>query len=119
MSIEEVIEMLEDESVVDESYVLLRELKLVLNVSHDHFHPTIRVKIYQSNVINGQPYHFEVSHHVHTPTQAAPYYPSRTCSESEKGAIRQAISTTVSFLKAAIREGHEPKGSWLIENRDF
>lgn len=119
MSVEKVVEMLAGESEVAESYVLLRELKIVLDVDQDHFHPTIRVKIYRSNVANGQPYHFEVSHHVHTPTQAGPYYPSRTFSESERDAIRQAISTTVSFLKTAIRAGHDPRESWLIQNKDF
>ncbi|TMC91016.1 MAG: hypothetical protein E6J11_20690 [Chloroflexi bacterium] len=119
MSIDEVVEMLDGESEVAESYVLLRELKVLLDVDQDHFHPAIRVKIYRSNVIAGQPYHFEVSHHVHTPSQGAPYYPSRTCSESERGAIRQAISTTVSFLKVAIGEGHAPSESWLVPNEDF
>jgi hypothetical protein len=119
MSINEVVEMLEGESEVAESYVLLRELKVILDVDQDIFHPAVRVKIYRSNVITGQPYHFEVSHHVHTPSQAGPYLPSRTFSESESGAIRQAISTTVSFLKVAIREGHEPRESWLVKNENF
>ena len=119
MSVDEIVEMLDGESEVAESYVLLRELKVVLDVDQDHFHPTIRVKIYRSNVIAGQPYHFEVSHHVHTPSQAGPYFPSHTCSESEPGAVRQAISTTVSFLKVAIREGHAPTERWLVPNEDF
>ena len=119
MSTEEIVEFLEKESDILESYVLVRELKLLLDVGHDHFHPTVRVKIYRSSVLSGQPYHFEVSHHVHTPSQAGPYYPSRTFSESETSAIERAITTTMSFLKSAIREGLEPSDSWLVPNEDF
>lgn len=119
MSFEEIVEFLEQETRVAESYVLLREIKVILEVGHDHFHPAIRIKIYRSNVVSGQPYHFDISHHVHTPTQAGPYYPSRTFEESETGAIRQAISTTVSFLESAIHAGHSPTDSWLIKNEDF
>lgn len=119
MSIEEIVRFLEDETEIAESYVLLREIKAILDVGYDHFHPEIRIKIYRSNAVSGQPYHFDVSHHVHTPTQAGPYYPSRTFEESETSAIRQAISTTVTFLKSAIQAGHTPTDGWLIKNEDY
>lgn len=119
MSIDNVIEALDGTGEVAESYVLLREIKVLLNVGHDHFHPHIKIKIYKSSVIVHMPYHFDVSHHIHTPEQAGPYYPSRTSAESEKEAIAQAISTTTSFLKSAIRAGKEPTERWLVRNEDF
>ena len=119
MSINEVIETLDKNSEVIESYVLLREMKLCLDVGHDYFRPWIKVKIYKSSVIGGVPYHFEVSHHIHTPTQIAPYFPSRTSFESESEAIQQAISTTITFIQSAIRAGYEPSDDWLVSNDNF
>ena len=119
MSVDRTVEMLNDNREVVESYVLLREIKLFLDVGHDHFHPRIRIKIYKSGVMPNAPYHFEVSHNVHTPEQAGPYFPSITSAKSEEEAISQAISTTMTFLKAAIRSGHEPQDSWLVPNKDF
>lgn len=119
MSIEQVFELLDKDDEVLESYILVREMKVLLRLGHPHFHPTIQIKIYRSNVVQSQPYHFEVSHYVHTPSQASPYMTSRTFAESEGEAIRRAISATTSFLKAAIREGKEPSESWLVPNEDF
>ena len=119
MSVDKIAEFLDGETEVSESYVLLRELKVLLNVGAEFFHPSIKIKVYRSNVIQGQPYHYEVSHHVHTPSQAGPYYPSRTCAESETGAIRQAINNTTSFIKIAIGEGKKPSENWLVPNEDF
>lgn len=118
MSIDKVIETLDENDEIAESYVLLREMKLYLDVSND-FHPCIKIKIYKSSSISGAPYHFEVSHHVHTPEQAGPYFPSRTFAESESEAIRQAIHTTTTFIKSAIRAGHEPQDNWLVPTDDF
>lgn len=119
MSVEDAVEVLDEDDEVMESYVLLREIKAYLDVGHDSFHPRIKIKIYKSNVIPSAPFHFEVSHNVHTPEQASPYYPSRTSCESEREAIRQAISTTTSFIKGALRVGHEPSENWLVPNDDF
>lgn len=119
MLIENVIEHLAENREVIESYVLVREIKLYLDVGQDHFHPSIKVKIYKSSAIKQAPYHFEVSHHVHTPEQAAPYYTSITSAETENSAIERAISTTTSFIKSAIQAGREPSESWLIPNDEF
>lgn len=119
MSVDQLLTMLESESGVAEAYVLFREIKVVLNVGDDLFHPSIGIKIYRSNAIAGQPYHFEVSHHVHTPTQAGPYRTSRTWSETEESAVGKAISTTTTFLKEAIAKGHAPRDEWLVPNEDF
>ena len=117
MSIEEVIEQLGGHEEVLESYVLLREIKMYLDIGG--YQPLIKIKIYKSSVIEGNPYHFDVSHHVHTPEQMSPYYPSRTAFSSEREAIDQAISSTTNFLKDAINKGHDPENEWLIENENF
>jgi len=119
MSEDKIISFLGNHKEVAESYVLLRELKVYLNVGHSTFNPCIRIKLWKSGVHPQYPYHFTVSHHVHTPTQAGPYYPSRTQAASETEAITEAISTTTSFLKSAIQEGHEPSQTWLVPNNDF
>ena len=46
MLIEKVIEHLDENREVIESYVLVREIKLYLDVGQDHFHPSIKIKIY-------------------------------------------------------------------------
>ena len=119
MSIDAVLAELDGDESVIESYVLVRELRLVLEVGHDFFHPIVKIKVYRSNALPATPFHFNVSHYVHTPEQAAPYMTSRTSDDSEAAAIRRAISTTTSFLKMAIRNGHEPQESWLVANKDF
>lgn len=123
MSIDSVLKMLDNHHEVEESYVLVSEVKLYLNlgdnVGDNVFLPSIRIKTYKSNVNSNFPYWFDVSHHVHTPTQAGPYHPSHRCSESEEGAIQEAITATTTFIKAAIHAGYEPSESWLIPNEDF
>jgi hypothetical protein len=104
---------------VAQAYVLVSEMKVILNISGSTFHPLIRIKIYLSSVVPGQPYHFAISHHVHTPTQTMPYHPSQTCCESEEDAIEKAISTATSYIEAAIQGGHLPDGAWLVKNEDF
>lgn len=116
---DDVLDLLAGNDEVAESYVLVRELKLYLDVGHAHFKPRLLVKIWKSNVLSPHGYHFTVSHHVHTPVQAGPYHPSRTSAETEAEAIREAINSTTSFLKAGIREGHEPEDAWLVLDHDF
>ena len=119
MSVDEVIEELHDNDEVQECYVLVRELNIHLDVGDPLFGPPIRVKIWKSDVISQYPYHFTVSHYVHTPTQAAPYMTSMSQAQSESEAIRDAISRTTSFIKSAITQGHKPSDEWMIPNDDF
>ena len=119
MLVDEILECLDENDSVIESYVLIREIKAYLSFKGHNFSPQIKIKIYKSTVLENMPYHFDVSHHAHTPEQAAPYYTSRTSCESEKEAIRQAISTTTSFIKSALSVGHEPSDSWLVKNESF
>ena len=106
MSLEDVIEQLDGNDDVLESYVLLREIKMYLDIGE--YQPLIKIKIYKSSVIDGNPYHFAVSHHVHTPEQMSPYFPSRTSFSSEREAINQAVSSTTRFFKDAFNKGHDP-----------
>lgn len=119
MKTDEVIALLDTNKYVAESYVLIRELKIFLNVGSNVFNSCIRIKIWKSSVSSREPYHFTVSHHVRTPTQAIPYYPSITQASTESEAINQAISSTTAFLVSAIQEGHQPSDDWLIANEDF
>ena len=119
MSVDETIKILDENEEVEESYVLLREIKAHLTVGHDFFHPQLNIKIYKSSVLPSMPYHFSVSHNVHTPEQATPYYPSHTSFDSEREAIQQAISTTTGFIKSALNVGHEPDDKWLVPNDNF
>ncbi|MBD3608977.1 MAG: hypothetical protein HUJ30_00345 [Gammaproteobacteria bacterium] len=119
MNIDEVLEILDNNAEAMESYVLCREIKVFLDVGHDFYYPEVKIKIYKSTVIEREQYHFEVSHHVHTPTQAAPYYPSHTSAQTEAEAISQAINTTTVFIKGALQEGHEPDDDWLVPNERF
>ncbi len=118
MPIDEVIAILDKNEEVTESYVLIREIKLLLNVNYDHFHPSIKIKIFKSSATK-PPYHFEVSHYVKNPTQASAYQTSRAYEDTEELAIKKAISTTTFYIKTAIAEGHEPSEDWLIPNDDF
>ena len=115
----DVVDFLDQEREVAEFYVLVRELKLFLDVGHDRYHPSIRVKIYRTLLNDSEMYSFDVSHHVHGPEQAGPYYPSRTTEDSEREAISRAISTTTSFIRSAINAGHEPSDKWLVSNELF
>ena len=117
MLLEDIIEQLDGHDEVLESYVLLREMKMHLDLGE--YQPLIKIKIYKSSFIDGYPYHFSVSHHVHTPEQMSPYFPSGTSFSSEREAIDKAISSTTGCLKDAINKGHNPENEWLIENENF
>lgn len=119
MTTDDIIQLLDENEEVIESYVMVREVKIFLNLNHIHFNPQIKVRIYKSNLIANAPYHFEVSHYVNTPIQSSPYLSSRTSANTEREAIESAISTTTSFLKNAIISGHEPSEQWLIPNEVF
>ncbi len=119
MNIDEIIELLDKNTEVLESYVLVREIKMHLNVEYENFHPLLKIKIYKSSVILNSDFHFEVSHYVHTPVQAAPYRTSRANYESEQLAIQQAIMTTTTFIYKAIEKGYEPSEEWMVPNESF
>lgn len=115
---QDIVDALDKNEAVQESYVLVREIMLYLKTSGSNFSPKIRIKIYRSSVQN-EPFHFSVSHQAHTPVQAAPYFPSVTSASTEEEAIQQAVHTTTSFLRSAIAQGHKPNDSWLVENENF
>jgi len=80
----------------------------------------VRVKIWEADVSHfGDRYFYTISHHVHTPTQIGPYFPSAPFGATEAATIRRAIKDTLSFYIDAIGEGHAPSNDWFIENKDF
>ncbi|WP_339524232.1 hypothetical protein [Pseudomonas sp. EL_65y_Pfl2_R96] len=115
----QIVDFLADIENIAESYVLVREVRLFLEVGHDFWNPEIRIKIWLGDSPSDEPYFYTLSHNVHTPTQAGPYRPSRTCAATEEEALRDAISATRSFLVGAIQQGHEPQDSWMIPNSDY
>jgi hypothetical protein len=64
-------------------------------------------------------FHFELSHYIHTPTQAGPYITSSPWSTSEDGALHRAINVVLPFYTGAIEAGHTPSESWLVKNEYF
>jgi len=104
---------------VNEASILIREVELNLEVGHESFHPTVRVKIWKKQKSLNKKYFYTVSHHVHTPIQATPYYPSIIEADSEEKALDSAISNTVNYLIRAIEAGHQPSDSWLIQNSEY
>lgn len=114
-----VLKCVEENRRAIEGYVLLREIKVFLEVGHDHYHPRAKIRIWLGTAPEQYPYSFELSHHVHTPQQAGPYHPSRVNFESEEEAINSAITALTSFLVGAISAGEEPADDWLVPNEDF
>jgi hypothetical protein len=119
ISAAEVAELLDNHKEVLESYVLLHEMKVYLKIGHDYYHPEVVIKIYLCNSIPRNIYHFEVSHLVHAPGQAAAYSTSNTSASTVEQAIELAISSTTRFFKVAISNGHVPDDSWLVPNTRF
>lgn len=117
-STQHICDFLDQHGKISESYVLVREIRAFLDTGAGGFSPDVKIKVWQSNVLD-EPYHFTTSHHVQTPTQAGPYYPSRTCAPTEEVAISMALDSLVSFIVGAISAGHEPSESWLIPNDGF
>lgn len=119
MDTDEVVDHLAKEREVTEFYVLVRELKVYLDVGHDHYRPRIGIKIYKTILNGSELYHFDTSHHAHGPEQIGPYYPSRTTESTEEIAIDRAISSITSYIRSAISMGHQPSDKWLVPNADF
>lgn len=114
-----VLSCLNEHHRVVEGYVLIREVKVLLEVGHDFYHPRVGIRIWLGSANNKIPYSFELSHHVHTPDQAGPYHPSCTNFASEDEAIESAIEAVAVYLVSAIGSGHEPSDDWLVPNEDF
>jgi hypothetical protein len=119
LSPESVADLLDNHDEVLESYVLLREMKVYLKIGHEYYHPEIAIKIYLSNAIPRNIYHFEVSHLVLAPGQVAAYATSNTSASTEEQAINLAISSTTRFIKLAMSKGHVPDDTWLVPNKRF
>lgn len=56
------------------------------------------------------------SHSIHTPLQAGPYRTSRPYWDDPAYALQQTISAMTDWYDQAVKAGHQPKESWLVEN---
>ena len=113
------LEYLANNRHIIEGYVLLRELNIYLDVGHDLYNPNVKIRIWLGTAPKDLPISFELSHHVKTPKQAGPYYPSRINFGSEEEAIDAAITAITSFMTSAISAGSEPSDDWLVPNERF
>lgn len=59
---------------------------------------------------------FTVSHSIKTPGQAAPYRSGRFFYDYPAYALRMAIRGLTEHYCSAVRTGHKPDESWLMEN---
>lgn len=59
---------------------------------------------------------FQVSHAIHTPTQAGPYRSSRFIEDDAAYALHRAIDGLTSYYRDAVKAGHEPQESWLVKD---
>lgn len=118
-SAEEIVQALRKDKSIAEAQVLIREIRMVLDVEHDTYRPSFSVRIYLPSLTYTQPYLFDVSHFVHTPVQAQPATSSRVLASSETEAIHLAVSLVTQWLREAIRAGHEPDDTWMIPNANF
>jgi hypothetical protein len=59
---------------------------------------------------------FSVTHSIHTPVQGGPYRTSKPYAEDAAYALHRAIDGLISYYEEAVRAGHEPEESWLVEN---
>lgn len=74
----------------------------------------IRITL-STNPLHGG-FNFDLSHHIHTPTQIGPYHPSRPWGDDEAYALHLAVTAITQFYKQAVDAGHKPSKSWLIPN---
>lgn len=58
---------------------------------------------------------FEVSHAIHTPTQADPYRTSTPFADDWAYALHRAVDGLISYYKEAVAAGHVPNENWLVE----
>ena len=59
--------------------------------------------------------HYRRTHAIHTPLQAGPYYQSRYFWDDPAYALHQAITSLTQWYADAVRNGHQPKPSWLVK----
>jgi hypothetical protein len=58
---------------------------------------------------------FQLSHAIHAPGQEGPYRTSIPSGGYPAYALRRAISGLTSHYKDAVRNGHKPRETWLVD----
>lgn len=115
--IEELAAHLRSHKNVAESYILIREVRIWSTTKTGQSYE-FGIKVYRAPG-GHEPYTFETSHHVHTPTQATPYVTSVNYGSSESAAIDGAIRTISPWIDSAIDQGHQFSDNWLVKNEDY
>lgn len=75
----------------------------------------IGVRIYFNPDVT-QPYWFETSHFIKTPTQGNAYVTSKPFEATPEAAIRRAVNGIKMFYDEAVDAGHTPDETWFIPN---
>lgn len=58
---------------------------------------------------------FRRSHAIHTPGQLGPYWPGREFDNDSAYAMHRAIESLAFYYRRAVRAGHRPIPSWLVQ----
>jgi hypothetical protein len=59
---------------------------------------------------------FNLSHAIHTPTQAGPYQTSAPFGDYWAHALHLAVDGLTSYYRQAVGAGHLPHEGWLVKN---
>ncbi|APC16299.1 hypothetical protein BLL42_11375 [Pseudomonas frederiksbergensis] len=113
----EILQLLESNLYVLESEVLVREIKVTLSI--ESLNPTVGIKIWLEQTIDGPTYTYTLSHYFKTPTQAGAYVPGSRTHSTEKATLQAALSALTMHYPEAILKKHEPDESWLIPNQYY
>ena len=113
----EILEVVESSKYVLESEILVREVKITLNI--ECLNPTVGIKVWLISGLEGAEYTYTLSHYFKTPTQISAYRPGSRSHSTEQSTIEAAISALTMHYPEAINNGHEPDESWLIANPDY
>ncbi len=111
----EILTSLNHKNLIIEGYTLVREYKLFLETKYDHFHPCVKVKIYQDEL--GQ-YSQQPSHRFCGPKQAGPYTSSRNGYASEQAALEGAIDDLLAFMPDPA-DNPNPDDDWFVPNHGY
>ena len=75
--------------------------------------PVITIEL--GRFMNSDTTKFIVSHAIHTPEQAGPYRTSKPFDDYPAYALHRAVDGITSYYRSAVKAGHKPKDSWLVD----
>ncbi len=95
----------------------LHNVKLVSRVDDSEFVITLGALLTPITIEitpKGEYWGFLVSHAIHTPLQAGPYWTSRPFDDTPQDALRRAITGLESYYNQAVSHGYTPSENWLV-----